>query len=62
MLLPADLDYRVLVGLSHEAREKLAAACPRSLGQASRLPGVTPAAVSTLATHLEARRRRGASR
>jgi tRNA uridine 5-carboxymethylaminomethyl modification enzyme len=57
LVIPADLDYRALTGLSHEVREKLGACRPRSLGQASRISGVTPAAVSVLATHLEGRRR-----
>jgi tRNA uridine 5-carboxymethylaminomethyl modification enzyme len=57
--LPDDLDYRAVGALSNEAREKLAAARPRSLGQASRISGITPAAVSILATLVEARRRRG---
>jgi tRNA uridine 5-carboxymethylaminomethyl modification enzyme len=57
--LPDDLDYAVLNGLSSEAREKLGRERPRSLGQASRIRGVTPAAVAVLATHVEARRRRG---
>jgi tRNA uridine 5-carboxymethylaminomethyl modification enzyme len=48
-LIPAALDYAAVPGLSAEAREKLAALRPRSLGQASRVPGITPAAVSILA-------------
>ncbi len=58
--LPDDLDYLLLAGLSREAREKLARSRPRSLGQASRMEGITPAAVAVLATHLDARRRRTA--
>ena len=58
LVLPEDLDYRGLAGLSNEAREKLSAARPRSLGQAARIAGIAPAAVSILATHVEARRRR----
>jgi tRNA uridine 5-carboxymethylaminomethyl modification enzyme len=50
--LPADLDYSRISGLSHEVREKLSAIRPRSLGQASRISGVTPAALSLLAIHL----------
>jgi tRNA uridine 5-carboxymethylaminomethyl modification enzyme len=47
-LIPDDLDYRAIPGLSAEVKERLAAVRPRSLGQASRVPGVTPAAVSIL--------------
>jgi tRNA uridine 5-carboxymethylaminomethyl modification enzyme len=50
--LPVDLDYSTISGLSHEVREKLSAIRPRSLGQASRISGVTPAALSLLAIHL----------
>jgi tRNA uridine 5-carboxymethylaminomethyl modification enzyme len=48
-LIPAELDYAVVPGLSTEIRERLLHLRPRSLGQASRIPGVTPAAVSILA-------------
>jgi tRNA uridine 5-carboxymethylaminomethyl modification enzyme len=51
--LPSDLDYRSVKGLSAEVREKLMQARPDTLGQASRLPGVTPAAVSLLLVHLK---------
>ncbi|HHQ42818.1 MAG TPA: tRNA uridine-5-carboxymethylaminomethyl(34) synthesis enzyme MnmG [Chromatiales bacterium] len=54
--LPADLDYGAVHGLSAEVREKLAAARPATLGQAARIDGVTPAAISALLVHL---RRRG---
>ena len=53
--LPEDLDYAAVPGLSTEARQKLAAARPASLGQAARIPGVTPAAVSLLLLHLKKR-------
>ncbi len=56
--LPDDLDYAVVPGLSREVIEKLSQARPRSLGQASRISGVTPAAVSILMVHVTARRRR----
>ncbi len=46
--LPADLDYAKLAGLSTEVREKLLKWRPASVGQAARIPGVTPAAVSIL--------------
>jgi tRNA uridine 5-carboxymethylaminomethyl modification enzyme len=59
--LPSDLDYATIPGLSHEAVEKLSAQRPRSLGQASRISGVTPVAVTLLWTHLDAARRRRAA-
>jgi tRNA uridine 5-carboxymethylaminomethyl modification enzyme len=46
--LPQDIDYERVPGLSNEVRQKLAAARPATLGQASRLPGITPAAISLL--------------
>jgi tRNA uridine 5-carboxymethylaminomethyl modification enzyme len=51
--IPADFDYGTLAGLSREVREKLASVKPQSLGQASRIPGVTPAALSLLSVHLK---------
>lgn len=50
--LPADLDYAMLGGLSHEIRQKLTQIRPATVGQAARVPGVTPAAVSILLVHL----------
>jgi tRNA uridine 5-carboxymethylaminomethyl modification enzyme len=55
--LPEDLDYRSMSGLSNEVVEKLSNVRPLSLGQASRISGITPAAISILQVHL--RRRRG---
>ncbi|MFO1426851.1 MAG: tRNA uridine-5-carboxymethylaminomethyl(34) synthesis enzyme MnmG [Steroidobacteraceae bacterium] len=55
LALPADLDYTAVAGLSSEVRQKLAAARPATLGQASRLQGITPAAVSILLIHLHRR-------
>jgi tRNA uridine 5-carboxymethylaminomethyl modification enzyme len=52
-LLPADLDYARLSGLSSEIRQKLARHRPQTVGQASRLQGVTPAAISILLVHLK---------
>ena len=46
--LPGDLDYSLIGGLSREAQEKLSKAAPRTLGQAGRVPGVTPAAMVAL--------------
>src|SRR5262249_41222042 len=60
--LPADLDYRALAGLSHEVRQRLAEARPTTVGQAGRVPGVTPAAVSILLVHLKKRDRAGGTR
>ena len=54
-LLPPELDYQVVPHLRHEAREKLSQIRPRSLGQALRVSGVTPADVTVLAIHLAAR-------
>ncbi|MBU0944569.1 MAG: tRNA uridine-5-carboxymethylaminomethyl(34) synthesis enzyme MnmG [Proteobacteria bacterium] len=53
--LPEDLDYRSLSGLSNEVVEKLSKVRPRSLGQASRISGITPAAISILQVHLKKR-------
>jgi tRNA uridine 5-carboxymethylaminomethyl modification enzyme len=51
-LLPADLNYGGLAGLSTEVRQALSEGRPRTIGQAARIPGVTPAAVSILLVHL----------
>jgi tRNA uridine 5-carboxymethylaminomethyl modification enzyme len=51
--IPDGLDYTMVKGLSHEACERLAHIRPRSLGQAARVPGVTPAALSLLSVHLK---------
>ena len=51
--LPADLDFAAIRGLSAEVRQKLAAHRPETLGQASRISGVTPAAISLLLVHLK---------
>src|SRR3954462_8408964 len=54
--LPESLDYAQLRGLSNEARQKLQASRPRSIGQAARLDGITPAALTLLVAHLKRRR------
>ncbi|MBB3190068.1 tRNA uridine-5-carboxymethylaminomethyl(34) synthesis enzyme MnmG [Halomonas cerina] len=54
--LPEEIDYTRVEGLSHEIRQKLTEARPETLAQASRIPGVTPAAVSILLIHLKKRR------
>jgi tRNA uridine 5-carboxymethylaminomethyl modification enzyme len=54
--LPLDLDYANMPGLSREIVEKLLRIRPQSIAQASRIPGITPAAISILLFHLEIRR------
>ena len=51
--LPADFDYSNVSGLSNEVREKLAHIRPQSIGQATRISGMTPAAISLLLIHLK---------
>ncbi len=53
--LPEDIDYAAVDGLSNEARQKLSIARPTTLGQASRLEGMTPSAVTLLLVHLKKR-------
>jgi tRNA uridine 5-carboxymethylaminomethyl modification enzyme len=53
--LPNDFDYAVVKGLSSEVRQRLLEVRPRTLGQASRIPGLTPAAISLLLVHLKKR-------
>ncbi len=55
--LPETLDYAQLRGLSNEVRQKLEALRPRSIGQAGRIDGITPAALTLLAAHLKRRQR-----
>jgi tRNA uridine 5-carboxymethylaminomethyl modification enzyme len=51
--LPADLDYREVRGLSAEVQQKLNRHRPETIGQAARISGVTPAAISLLLVHLK---------
>jgi tRNA uridine 5-carboxymethylaminomethyl modification enzyme len=57
--LPAELDYAKVTALSFEARQKLATHRPETLGQASRISGITPAAISLLLIHLKKGRFKG---
>ncbi|XOV86205.1 MAG: tRNA uridine-5-carboxymethylaminomethyl(34) synthesis enzyme MnmG [Pseudomonadota bacterium] len=51
--IPQAIDYQAIGGLSHEVRQKLDQVRPTTVGQASRIPGMTPAAVSLLLVHLK---------
>ena len=51
--LPDSLDYDSVTGLSNEVRQKFSENRPETIGQASRIPGVTPAAISLLLVHLK---------
>jgi tRNA uridine 5-carboxymethylaminomethyl modification enzyme len=53
LAIPADLDYAEVRGLSNEVRQKLIAVRPETVGQAARISGVTPAAISLLLVHLK---------
>ena len=55
MLLPEDLDFELIAGLSNEVKQKLSEARPTSLARAGRIPGVTPAAISLLLIYLKKR-------
>ncbi|MFN7570898.1 MAG: tRNA uridine-5-carboxymethylaminomethyl(34) synthesis enzyme MnmG [Betaproteobacteria bacterium] len=59
--IPPDLDYEAVRGLSIEVRQKLKAQRPETIGQASRISGVTPAAVSLLLVHVKRHNRAGAA-
>jgi tRNA uridine 5-carboxymethylaminomethyl modification enzyme len=56
--IPDWFDYRAVSGLSREMQEKLGKVIPQTLGQASRIPGVTPAAVSLINVYIEIQARR----
>jgi len=55
--IPVDIDYSKISGLSSEVIEKLLSVRPVSLGQASRIPGITPAAVSIISIIIAKRNR-----
>ena len=58
--IPDWVDFKGVMGLSTEVSERLSAVRPRSLGQAARMPGITPAAISILAVHIKSRHDRNA--
>ena len=59
MLLPQDMDFMQIGALSIEVRQKLQQFKPQTLGQASRISGITPAAISLLLIHLKRSRHKG---
>lgn len=59
--IPDDIDYEMISGLSNEARERLAAVRPGSIGQAARIPGITPAALVRVIAYLKSRDRSAAA-
>jgi tRNA uridine 5-carboxymethylaminomethyl modification enzyme len=61
LVLPEDLDFTQIRGLSNEMKHKFSAQRPRTVGQAGRLDGVTPAALTLLAAHLRRGSRRRAA-
>jgi tRNA uridine 5-carboxymethylaminomethyl modification enzyme len=54
MKIPQDFDFTIVHGLSNELKEKLSEVSPSSLGQASRMDGITPAAISVLMIAIKA--------
>ncbi len=59
LALPADFDYSQIHGLTIEAQQKLAAQKPETIGQAGRISGITPAAISMLLVHLKRKTKSG---
>jgi tRNA uridine 5-carboxymethylaminomethyl modification enzyme len=55
--LPSEFDYATLPGLSNEVRQKLSTTRPRTIGQAGRIDGITPAALTLLVAHARRRKR-----
>ncbi|MGZ5438587.1 MAG: tRNA uridine-5-carboxymethylaminomethyl(34) synthesis enzyme MnmG [Candidatus Aminicenantales bacterium] len=62
MRIPGDMDFRQVSGLTKEAVEKLEKKRPRTLGEARKIPGMTPAAVQNMGLHLEIRMKKSAPR
>lgn len=61
VMIPEDFDYNQIPGLLNESRQKLEEVRPRTLGQASRISGVTPTDLQLLSVYLQSRRRKGGS-
>lgn len=59
--IPDDFDYEAIVGLSNEVKQKLIDVGPATLGQASRMDGITPAALTLILSHLKRSSRKGAA-
>jgi tRNA uridine 5-carboxymethylaminomethyl modification enzyme len=62
MKIPPKLDFQLVAGLTREAVEKLGELRPGTLGEARRIPGMTPAAIQNLALHLEIQRKKAGRR
>ena len=60
MKIPAGIDFRSVSGLTREAVEKLSERRPATLGEARKIPGITPAAVQNIGLHLEIQTKKGA--
>ena len=60
--LPASLDYQAVIGLSNEVRQKLERIRPATLGQAARIEGVTPAALTLVLAHVKGQKSQKARR
>jgi tRNA uridine 5-carboxymethylaminomethyl modification enzyme len=56
LIIPSNFDFQAVSGLSHEMVERLERARPQTFGQARRIPGLTPASISTLLIHLNIQR------
>ena len=59
--IPDGFDYEAIIGLSNEVRQKLIDIRPATLGQASRMDGMTPAALTLILSHLKRQSQKGAA-
>jgi tRNA uridine 5-carboxymethylaminomethyl modification enzyme len=62
MKIPLSVDFRLVSGLTREAVEKFEKKRPATLGEARKIPGMTPAAIQNLGLYLEIQRKKGASK